>query len=42
MIALGRAMQEEHHWTFFLQLQETELYVHISLRLDPFNPYTTQ
>ena len=39
--ALGRAMQEEHQMTFFLKLQETELEV-ISLRLDPFNPFTTQ
>ena len=27
MIALGRAMQEEHQMTFFLKLQETELEV---------------
>ena len=43
MIALGRAMQEEHHqMTFFLKLQETELESYVSLGFDPFNQFTTR
>ena len=35
-------MQEEHHQTFFLKLQETELEVMFHYDLDPFNPFTAQ